>query len=369
MMAGIDLRTSAAAAGRRFFAWWLGELSAVFTPAGSLSLAPYANALVLDWRGHELRLVRRKGRRETPLGALPLEDPAEHQIEHARALFRGSRGRAIVLRFPAEKGLRRTVPLPLAAERNLRQILSHEMERLTPWPAQAVYFSAEVGERRAASRELTAQLAVISAAVVAPVTARLRQWGLAPTALELAAAEGDGPDTGARLFGLDMPVPAAGRRHGRLLATAVAALALFWLGCAALHYWRQARIEALEAQLAAARSQAEHSEALRVEFARLSGSERYLVNRPADTAPLIVLLEALSTLIPDESWLTELHLGRTGIELSGYAQDAAALIPLIERSPYFTDVKFRANLVRDPQLRMDRFQIGASLRAAKGEAP
>jgi len=368
-MASIDLLNSTAAAGRRFFAWWLGELSAVFNPAGSLSLAPFANALVLDWRGHELRLARRKGKRETPLAALPLEGPPEREIEHVRALFRRGGGRAIVLRFPAETGLRRTVPLPLAAERDLRQILSHEMERLTPWPAQAVYFSAEVAERRAASRELTAQLAVISAAVVAPVTARLRQWGLAPTALELAAAEGDGTGAGARLFGKDLPVPAAGRRHGRLLAAAVAALALFWLGCGTLHYWRQHRIEALEAQLASARSKAEHAEVLRVEFARLSGNDPNLVNRSAGATPLIVLLEALSALLPDESWLTELHLGRTGVELSGYSQDAAALIPLIERSPYFTDVKFRANLVRDPQLRMDRFQIGAALRAAKGEAP
>ena len=368
-MASSELFDSTAAAGRRFFAWWLGELSAVFTPSGPLSLAPFATALVLDWRGHELRLARRKGGRETPLGALSLEDPTELELEHARALFRRGRGRALVLRFPAETGLRRRVPLPLAAERDLRQILSHEMERLTPWPAEAVYFSAEVGERRAANRELTAQLAVISAAVVAPVTARLRQWGLAPTALELAAAEGDGKDAGARLFGLDLPVPAAGRRPGRLLGAALAALVLFWLGCGALHYWRQARIEALAAQLATARSQAEHAEVMRVEFARLSGSERYLVNRPAGTAPLIVLLEALSALLPDESWLTELHLGRAGVELSGYAQDAAALIPLIERSPYFSEVKFRANLVRDPQLRMDRFQIGASLRAAQGGAP
>ncbi len=367
-MANIDLRKSTAAAGQRFLAWWLGELSAVFTPAGPLSLAPFANALVLDWRGHELRLARRKGRRETPLGALPLEHPAEHQIEHVRRLRR-SGGRAIVLRFPAETGLRRTVPLPLAAERDLRQILSHEMERLTPWPAQAVYFSAEVAERRAASRELTAQLAVISAAVVAPVTERLRQWGLAPTALELAAAEGESTGGGTRLFGKDLPVPAAGRRHGRLLAAAVAALVLFWLGCGALHYWRQHRIDALQAQFASARSNAEHAEVLRVEFARLSGNDPNLVNRPAGTVPLIVLLEALSALLPDESWLTELHLGRTGVELSGFAQDAAALIPLIERSPYFSDVKFRANLVRDPLLRMDRFQIGAALRAGKGATP
>ena len=108
---------------------------------------------------------------------------------------------------------------------------------------------------------------------------------------------------------------------------------------------------------------------LRVELARLSGSAPALVNRPASPAPLIVLLEALSALLPDQSWLTELHIGRAGIELSGYAQDAAALIPLIERSPYFSDVKFRANLVRDPQLRLDRFQIGAALRVQKGDAP
>ena len=367
-MASIELRNSTAALGRRFLAWWLGELAAVFAQAGPLSEAPFANALVLDWRGHELRLVRRKARRETPLGTLPLEHPAERQIEYARSLL-GRGGRAVVLRFPAETGLRRAVPLPLAAARELRPIMSHEMERLTPWPAASVYFSAAVGERRPASRELTAQLAVIPAAVVTPVAARLKEWGLAPTALELAAGEGDDTETGTRLFGMDLPVPASGRRNGRLLGLAAIALAVFWLGCGVLHYWRQERIETLELELAAARGRAEHADMLRLGLARLNPGKGELLIRAADETPLIVLLEALSALLPDQSWLTELHIGRGGVELSGYAQDAAALIPLIERSPYFSDVKFRANLVRDAQLHMDRFQIGASLRATKGGAP
>jgi general secretion pathway protein L len=367
-MAGSDLRNASAATGRRFFAWWFGELSAPLGLGGGRMRAAAAQAIMLDWRGSELRLLLRKGKRENPLGALPLEAPTERQIEQARALVRRASGRAIVLRFPAGTGLRRTIPLPPGAERDLRQILSFEMERLTPWPAEAVYFSAEIVGRRGAAREITAQLAVLPSAVVEPVTARLRQWGLKPSALELAGADGD-PASGTRLFGKELPLPAAGRGQGRLLAALVAALALLWLGCGGLQYWRAQRIDALEAQLAATRNHAEHAELLRVDLARLSGSDRDLVNRPAGATPLIVLLEALSALLPDESWLTELHLSHAGIELSGYAQDAAALIPLIERSPYFTDVKFRANLVRDPQLREDRFQIGAALRAEKGASP
>ena len=368
-MASIDLRNSTAAAGRRFFAWWLGELSAVFAPAGSLSLAPFANALVLDWRGHELRLARRKGRRETPLAALPLEDPAEHQIEHVRGLFRRGGGRAIVLRFPAETGLRRTVPLPLSAERNLRQILvprdgaSHPLAgggglfldrgRRAPSSEPRAHRTARGDPcRRRGTRDGAAAAMGLDADGARARRSRGRRRGCRSKALRQGPAR-------ARCRPPPWPPP---RRRRHSTCPLLARLRHAPLLAPAPH--RGAR--------GATRRSTERSRACRGAASRVRAPERErpqprqpprrhsTAHRPPrglERAPPRRELADRAPSRPHGRRALRLCPGR-GCPHSAHR----ALALLLGR-------EVRANLVRDAQLRMDRFQIGAALRAAKGAPP
>ena len=74
--------------------------------------------------------------------------------------------------------------LPLAAERDLARVLGYEMDRLTPFRADEVFFSAAIAGRDRARGQLRARLFLVPRAAVAPLLALLREAGAPPPELE-----------------------------------------------------------------------------------------------------------------------------------------------------------------------------------------
>jgi Tfp pilus assembly protein PilN len=72
-----------------------------------------------------------------------------------------------------------------------------------------------------------------------------------------------------------------------------------------------------------------------------------LVSKEASTRtdPLDVLL-ALTRILPQDAYVTQLSVMGDEWELNGRAHDAAKLVPLLERSDLFTDVRFRSATTR-----------------------
>lgn len=73
--------------------------------------------------------------------------------------------------------------------------------------------------------------------------------------------------------------------------------------------------------------------------------------------PLPVLRE-LTDLLPPDAWLTMLVLDTKGVELTGQAQAAAALIPVLENSPRLERVEFSSPVTRGRD--REQFRIRAS---------
>lgn len=76
--------------------------------------------------------------------------------------------------------------------------------------------------------------------------------------------------------------------------------------------------------------------------------------------PLPALRE-LTELLPTDAWLTTLSLDAKGIELTGQANSASALIPLLENSPRFERVEFASPVTRGRD--REQFRIKASWEA------
>ena len=157
--------------------------------------------------------------------------------------------------------MRKIVDLPAAAEENLRQVLAFEMDRLTPFAAEAVHYDVHVMERDVENRRIRAELMVLPRAAVEPSLQLLQRIGLKPDVVALPR-------------GLHERVPwrlplasngASGRRRivyrlpTALLATAALLLAA---GVYVAFNKQRAQIEALEREVAGARKEAEDSRRL-----------------------------------------------------------------------------------------------------------
>jgi Tfp pilus assembly protein PilN len=77
--------------------------------------------------------------------------------------------------------------------------------------------------------------------------------------------------------------------------------------------------------------------------------------------PLPVLRE-LTDLLPTDAWLTTLSLDQKGVELTGQAAAASALIPVLENSPRLERVEFASPVTRGRE--KEQFRIRAAWEAA-----
>ena len=139
-----------------------------------------------------------------PVGTLPADVTGLDLIQRRRgvsapvgrfALDRAVAGLAVprapvVLSLGARPVLAREVALPLAAEKGLQTALRFEMDRLTPFHADDVFWDCRLLRRDRARSLVLADLAVVPKATVAPVLAALHDAGLEPVALEGQAADG-----------------------------------------------------------------------------------------------------------------------------------------------------------------------------------
>jgi Tfp pilus assembly protein PilN len=83
--------------------------------------------------------------------------------------------------------------------------------------------------------------------------------------------------------------------------------------------------------------------------------------------PLPVMRE-LTDLLPNDAWLTLLSLDTKGVELTGQANAASALIPLLENSPRFERVEFASPVTRGREREQFRIQAAWEPRAAASAA-
>jgi general secretion pathway protein L len=299
-------------------------------------------------------------------------DPASismsEQIRDSVRHRSGSRSEAALI-IPAGAVLRRRVTLPAPAAENLREVLSFEMDRLTPFKAEDVYYDYRVVPERGtgslatgglgagslgAGRALLVDLVVVCRREVDWALDLIRAAGLKPEWLELAGWNGEEtinllPRTGGE----------TDRRRYRIAAVlAGIALALITARTSLPLYQQERHLAELDAAVTSARTQALEADRLRAGLDTAIHRERHLADLKRRSPASLDILSEVTRLLPDDTWLASLDMRAGSLSLSGFSANASALIALLEASALLEDVQFRSQV---------SFEQAGSLRGGAGQ--
>jgi general secretion pathway protein L len=342
---------------REFFSWWSGQLAELLPPVLRRTAPTVADATVIApvgllGRGIDAISVgvRRNGR-ETPLGRFPLGAAGVAELPNGG-------GRPTVLRLGEADVLGKTVTLPLAAERELAQVIGFEMDRETPFQADELYWSHQIAEVDRQNGRLSVRLRLLPKANLAPLLAALAQTGLRPERVEIA----DGPDAGACLPLFDEnggARPAASRLVVIAGAACCTALAI---ATVVTPFVRQSNaLAAIDQQVASGRASAAEAARLRREIDRLTRSADLIRSEREKVGQPLAVLAAVTRVMPDDSYLTELELLQRKLTVSGRSAAAARLIGAFATDSKFRNPAFAAPVTRIEALRQEIFTIVAEV--------
>lgn len=117
------------------------------------------------------------------------------------------------------------------------------------------------------------------------------------------------------------------------------------------HAWIENALyaRALERQIQALQSRASEVRQESQQASTLAARAAWLDSLRAETWRKLQLLQELTRLLPDGTWVRELQLEEKTAELDGYSNRAADLVQPLENSPYFSQVEFTSPIMRDAQ--------------------
>jgi general secretion pathway protein L len=323
------------------------------------------DVLLLELSGEQLGVGVRSGRRLRPIVTVALGGAeravAERSLEAVLARIDAADYR-VVLALDAAQALRRHLVLPRAVEPELAEVLELEIERHTPFRAEQVYFFYRADRMAAGEKSLAVTLVVVPRQAVDPLIERLETHGLAPEAVTLSGERLKPGAAARRLTAAPSRVwQGAGGRWLRWMAGLALALAVAAAASPLL------RLKWAAGDLAVAvdnaRREADATLALQGEMRQLASGLRVVAEAKAIAPSPLRVLDDLSRLLPDDSWLARLDVAAGAVTVEGSTADSAALVRRIEASPRFGPVSYLSPVARDPGGAFETFNLSIEIRA------
>ena len=158
---------------------------------------------------------------------------------------------------------------------------------------------------------------------------------------------------------------ARARSYRRALVAALAAAAVFAMSSSALDSWFADQRQTAQAEIS------RRAAAMRtiVDSSAQDPQLAALLQRKRSIPPAIVILEAVSRALPDDSYLTQLRISGARLEIDGVSRSASSLVALLERTEPFRGAQFLAPTTPAALEGAEAFHIAADIAAARGAAP
>ena len=278
------------------------------------------------------------------------------------ALFKGSR---VEILLQPKRFLLRPLELPARAADFLEGIVRAQIDRLTPWSASEAVFGCSA-PAASGTESITTMIAATTRKVATTYVQAVS--GYHPSAVAVCTDVAERNAGRVKVFEQKARGHLDAARLSRALLITLGIGVAAALGSVVVAAYVADNLGARESELAqqiSARRAAIRAGADGGDRSPVAALERRKYEAPAS----VIVLDALSQVLPDHTYVTELHLAGNKLQIAGFTRDAPSLIPLIEQSQHFTRATFYAPTTRAPSDPGDRFHIETRVESKNTVAP
>jgi general secretion pathway protein L len=334
----------------RFFRWWLRELAALLPAQLRQAVTRKLDAVIVAMEGDRLAVSVRRNETSLPVGSGDASGAAEilNAIEDRPPL--------LLLRAPGNQLLRKILSLPFAAQGELPSVLSLAINRETPFECSEVYWGYRVLNADKTARLVDIELVLVPRQNLEPAMGAIRDAGVRVSALDM-----DTP--GVPYIWIDGIDPRSLARSQRRLAPLVlAALALLLTAIVTPFAVQQLRLYLADREISAAQRSAQEAAALRRTITERVAAMQYFGRQSGGST--LATLAAVTSALPDDSFLTALSLHGSKLTMTGSSEEAAKLIGALSRSAAIQAPNFDSSIVTESDPGLESFTISATLVSA-----
>ena len=256
------------------------------------------------------------------------------------------------LYIPGDETLVRSLRLPVAVLENLAEVLSFEMDRQTPFKAEDVYFGYRVTGKSDDRQFVNIELCVVPRERLQWLMTAMQKWQLQQGSVTL------------NDDGLKIRMHPTTMQRQSSLSKAVPVIAMLVLSAAIIvtpFILQQRDMQTLQHELAMVRESTRDAQRISEQLNRHMEVVTLLTGLKHQVPPVIDVLNQVSHLLPDGTWLQQMEVKDNQVHLQGLSSAASSLIDILEASSYFRNARFSAQVSVDNESGSEQFRIVTDL--------
>ncbi len=275
----------------------------------------------------------------------------------------------VTLRLPAAMGLAKELSFPVAAKENLQQVIAYELDRLTPFKAEQVYFAVRPSDGLQEPGQIKVLLVMAPRDVVDGLYEDAKALGILPTYVDYLGVPNNLQSSRGRYTLLPEKYRQKTARTPFVIHTGLAVLlALLFVGLWVLPVWFQYQtVAALSEQVKAIEKEANKIKLMQGKVDEAIDETQKLLDEKTALPMVVAMLDGLSTLMKDDTFLNYLQFSDGNLQIQGESPSASALIGVLEESDLFKNARFVSPVTQDNISKLERFQITVELTKKGGD--
>lgn len=344
----------------KFLRWWAEELRQAMPASWQQKLQHALRRATLVVRNDSLSVGIDENRSLETLEVFSMAQDAVLQKQQVEDLLLKNELQEAprFLLMELESVLNRELKLPLAAEANLAQVLSFEMDRQTPFRASDVYFDWKILGRNNDTGQLRLEIFVIPRIEVDQAVSAVTDRGFNLSGVDI--IDGD-KALGLNLLPAERRFRSVNRKARMNLALGAACAVLLAMVMAQSIYLREHQVAELEEAIAEVQGEAREVMKIKKQIEESSEAAGFLATRRAEVPLAIEVLADITRILPDDTYLDRLVITNSSVQLQGKSQNAQRLIELVNESGLLDEAAFRGSTRLDARSGLEIFEVNAEI--------